>query len=254
MNVRTFGRLAPSSCNRSATAVRFGNRCRLLAIIYLPAVLLLLAVAFAAWTTGIPVSRFLLDPAILSGTHPLLGVLSNVGVLLWAATAAICGFTATLLYRCGGEREQIAYLLAIGMLTACLLIDDLFLLHEWFFPVVLGVQQPIVLAAYGVLFAALVLRFAVVILRYDPTLLVLAAAFFSVSLATDLLPAGWFQTWNLLYLLEDGAKWLGIVSWSSHLAVVCGSMLEQDRTESQQPESAPLASHGPIGSLASTGR
>jgi hypothetical protein len=58
----------------------------------------LLAVAFIAHrVTGIPTTDFTRDPTALMGAPFYTGWVSTVGVLLWAAAAAIALFVASLL-------------------------------------------------------------------------------------------------------------------------------------------------------------
>ncbi|HEY7739215.1 MAG TPA: hypothetical protein VIB01_01235 [Steroidobacteraceae bacterium] len=198
---------------------------RRIAALHLPALALLAVVAATAWATGIPPARFTMDPAALAGAHPLLGAVSSIGVLLWAAAAAICLFTALLLRGRCAQRGYARLLLAAGLLTAWLALDDLFMLHEWFFPVMLGIPQPIVLAGYAGMVGLLMVRFSVLIADTDCLLLGLALAFFAASAAADQLPGAWFGTWGWLYLLEDGCKLLGITGWSGYLASVAASSL-----------------------------
>jgi hypothetical protein len=225
MNARTSvpGDLAAPETAENMT--RVGGRLLWPALLYVPALLLLLAVAVAAATTGIPPQKFLLDPAVLAGSHPLLGVVSNIGILIWAATAAIALFTATLLGMKRQEPEHKVFLLAAGLLTSWLVLDDFFMIHEWLFPHVLGVPQTLVLAAYAGLAGCFLLRFAALILRTDFLLLALALAFLSVSVCVDALPNTWFAAWNWLYLIEDGFKLLGIVGWFGYCSHVCASFL-----------------------------
>jgi hypothetical protein len=133
---------------------------RWLVLLYAPALSLLLAVAVAAAVLGIAPSRFTLDPAALTGAHPFLGVASNAGILLWAAAAAISLFTAALLADSARNGEARKFLRGAGLLTCWLMLDDLFLFHEWLFPSVLGVPQALVLAGYVAVVALFLLRFA----------------------------------------------------------------------------------------------
>lgn len=199
---------------------------RRIAALYSPALALLGVVAAAAWTTGIPPARFTMDPAALAGSHPLLGVVSNIGVLLWTAAAAISLFTAMLLHGRRAQREHARFLLVAGLLTAWLALDDLFMLHEWLFPIVLGIPQAIVLAAYAAIVGLFLVRFGALIARTDMLLLGFALAFFAASVAADQLPGAWFGAWGWLYLLEDGCKLLGITGWAGHLSSVAASALE----------------------------
>jgi hypothetical protein len=173
---------------------------------------LLAAVALAAAATGRPPSRFTRDPAALLGSHPLLGVVSNVGVLLWAAAAAVSLFAAVVLRGDRHDDPRGAFLLYGGLVTSWLALDDLFLVHEWLAPSVFAVPQPVVLLAYAGVVAALLLRFGPVIRSTEYELLLLALTLFAASAAMDQLPQAWFA-WDSLFLIEDGLKLLGIVSW-----------------------------------------
>lgn len=204
---------------------------RRLAALYLPALALLAVVAAAAWMTGMSPARFTMDPAALAGTHPFLGVVSNIGVLLWTAAAVVCLFTAVLLHGRRAQRECARFLLAAGLLTAWLTFDDLFMLHEWLFAIVLGIPQLIALMTYAVVVGLFLVQFSALIAGTDSLLLGLALAFFAVSAAVDQLPGAWFGAWGWLYLLEDGCKLLGIVGWLGYLASVAASALQHPHTE-----------------------
>lgn len=184
-----------------------------------------MAVAVVASFAGIEPSRFTLDPAVLAGFHPLLGVVSNVSVLLWAAAATICLFTAAVLRSAEREPEYRLFLFSAGILTTWLLLDDFFLFHEWLLPNYLGVPQAVVLAAYVGLFCLFLLRFVGLILRTGYLPLALALSFFAMSLAIDQLPREWFSALNFLYLVEDGAKLLGIVGWLAYFGHACSLAL-----------------------------
>jgi hypothetical protein len=186
--------------------------------------MLVVAVLAASRVTGEPLSQFTRDPSMLAGAHPFLGILSNIGILLWTATAAISLFTAMLLYRTTLEIERRSLLLAAGLLTAWLTLDDFFLFHEWLFPTVLGVPQPIVYVAYLAVFGMFLYRFGGRILRTDYLLFAVALGCFALSVATDALPDEWFA-WDYLSLVEDGSKFLGIVSWFGYFGDLCADTL-----------------------------
>lgn len=196
-----------------------------LAAIHAPALAVIAAVAAASLLTGITPARFTQDPAALTGAHPLLGAASNLGVLAWTATAAVCLFTAMLLHGRRDRREFARWMLAAGLLTCLLALDDLFLLHESLLPEALGIPQPAVLAAYVAAVGLFLLRFRAPMERTDRTLLGLALAFFAASVAADQLPGAWFRASGWLYLLEDGCKLLGIAGWSGYFLSVAASAL-----------------------------
>lgn len=217
MGVEVHGGLPEA---RIAPEHRANGRARLLAAVLAPALLVLAAVAAVAWFADVAPGRFTMDPAVLAGAHPFLGAVSNLGVLVWTGGAAIALFAAQMLRRRAGQGERARFLLAAGLLTTWLMLDDLFMLHEWFFPDVLGVAQTLVLACYAALAGGFLLRFRGQIAQLDGLLLGLAIMFFGTSVLLDQLPEEWFRAWGWLYLFEDGCKLLGIVSWSAYFAQV----------------------------------
>ena len=186
--------------------------------------MLLGAVLVASARTGEALSQFTKDPAMLAGAHPFLGVVSHIGVLIWAAAAAICLFTAAVLHRMRQATERTKLLLVAGLLTAWLTLDDFFMLHEWLFPLVLGVPQPLVFGMYAGTMGVFLYRFGRAIARTDYLLLAIALCSFALSIGTDELPAAWFA-WDYLSLIEDGAKLVGIVSWFGYFGYLCADTL-----------------------------
>src|SRR3569832_1833388 len=63
-----------------------------LSMLYLPVLALLFVCVVAARAENIPVASITRDMAALDHEHPLFGVVSNVGILLCFASAAICLF------------------------------------------------------------------------------------------------------------------------------------------------------------------
>src|SRR5687767_1652145 len=80
---------------------RVGLRFSVLAIIYGPALLFLAATVLAHLHWGTPFSHFSKEPAWLARMHPLIGIQSNMGVLVWWAGGAICLFCHLLFRRSG---------------------------------------------------------------------------------------------------------------------------------------------------------
>ena len=69
------------------------------------------------------------DVSVLGNVNPFAGFLSSFGILLWAATSAICIFTSVIIKT---QKFELLFFLSSGLLTLYLLIDDLFLIHEQF--------------------------------------------------------------------------------------------------------------------------
>lgn len=201
-----------------------------LVALYGAAVAALLAAALHSVLTDSPPWLFTRDPAAIHLAHPLFGALSNLGAVLWAAAASIALFTAMLLPRTSGGAVR-SYLLNAGVLTAWLMLDDLYMLHERVLPDFLGIPQPLVFGAYVLLVALLIVRFRRVIIgATDYRLLALALAFFALSIASDQGPGEWHQL-RWLILVEDGAKLLGIVSWLAYFASIASRALASRLTD-----------------------
>lgn len=205
------------------TAVSAGMR--RLAILVAPPVLLLAAIALGAAWWGTDPARFTRDPAAWHESDPLIGGVSNLGVLIWMAAAAISLFSAALLRQAAARPDRHRLLLHAGLLTLWLALDDLFMIHERLAPDALGIPQRVVLAAYGVWLAVLLWRFRRAASEAaGPTLLAALGFLVSSVLIDQLAPGHWFE-WRYLMLIEDGTKLLGIVSWCAWLISIARSAL-----------------------------
>lgn len=179
---------------------------------------------FARLAFAIPWNHLLGDPATAMGAPFYIGFVSNVGVVLWAATASIFLFSYRLLGRRGGEAEWRRFLLCSGLFVGWLGLDDLFLLHDHFFPDVLSISQPVIVGAYAMLALLYLWRFAPLIYRTDFLILLAAFCLLATSLALDQFPIPLLGR----DLWEDAAKLLGIGAWLSYavhtsIAVLAGT-------------------------------
>jgi hypothetical protein len=197
----------------SASAGRYGlpDRKGLLKL-YVPTVALLIVVAIAALHPKIVLASLTRDMAAIAHVHPLTGVVSNVGILLWCAAAAICLFSCNLLRQRGADQAA-SFLWWSGLITVGLLVDDFFMFHEYLAPVYLGVNEKVVLASYVCITAFYLVRHRRLILEADYRLLVTALVLFASSVLVDQIDRGGW--WNLA---EDGSKLLGIASWFGYFA------------------------------------
>ena len=143
------------------------------------------------------------DPASEFAIPIYAGALSHLGIWILVATAAIAGFAAVLSGRLTGP------LAITALLSACLVLDDQFLLHEEIGPNVLGIPEILFYLTY--LGAALWLLWG---LRRDyPDVplrgLVIACYFLGLSVITDVFKVhGPFSYW-----LEDFSKLAGFGAW-----------------------------------------
>ncbi len=181
----------------------------------LPAITILLAIVLLSLGLKIPLSNFTRDTSAIASINPVYGVLSNIGILLWCAATSFCAFAAVIL-KASKFKKKYHFLVSSALLSAYLMLDDLFLIHEKF-SVKAGLNEDIVFALLGITVLVYLIYFRNVLLQTNALMLLLALFFFSQSLVADFLE-NWLQMqlghWK--YLIEDGTKWLGIAFWCSY--------------------------------------
>ena len=191
---------------------------------YSPILVLLLVIGLQ---DRVPFHDLTRDPLAIAILPFYYGVVSNVGAIVWAGAASICLFVFFSTSGTVLPKRMRSYLLFSGLLTSMLLLDDLFLLHEQFFPEYMGIGKRIVIACYG---ALTILHFAVfrrIVQETEYLILVVAFAFFGLSLFVDLVPSDSLPFfWRFTnYVVEDGAKLLGITSWLVYFSRVSAAAL-----------------------------
>ena len=181
-----------------------------------PSLSVLVVVVAASLFLQVSMPNMTRDVTAIANIHPLSGVLSNLGVLLWCTAAAVCGF-ASFFLRHAQPRSPSRFLLSSSLLSVYLMLDDLFQLHENLLPRYLGLSEKIVISALAVALFAYLIVFRRILWRTNFGALVVALGFLGVSAGEDLILETWM--WRLgqwAFLLEDGAKWLAIVFWCSY--------------------------------------
>lgn len=140
--------------------------------------------------------------------------ISNLGIALWIATAAVCLFMALIAHAAQAERSRTLFFLAAGLFTLWLGLDDLFHIREDVLPR-FGMAKQTAYAAYAATAGAYAAAHWRVILASRPFLLLLAGVAFAASMGFDTL----HYSESLSIMTEDGLKFLGIAFWAGfHLA------------------------------------
>lgn len=150
------------------------------------------------------------------------GLLSMLGIMAWAASAAIWLFGWALLRRLGASRSLTALCLASGMLSLLLLGDDAFMLHEYILPVKLGIPEGLVMGIYviiGVAYAGVGWR-SVAATPYLPALCAGLCLGGSLGLDQIILGSSPVQT-----VIEDSLKFAGIIFWLTYACVATSASL-----------------------------
>jgi len=155
---------------------------------------------------------------------PYFGFVSTLGVMLWTITAAISLFAALIIFISRQNLSLLKFALTAGTLSGLLALDDAFLLHEKVFPA-FGFPQNGVMAIYVLLTLAYVIASWRTIFRFDFWILAFGGFAFAASLFIDI----YFSS-LLPYLvyLEDSAKFIGIVCWTSFHITTLGRALGQN--------------------------
>lgn len=149
--------------------------------------------------------------------HVYYGFLSNIGLIFWIGTAAVCLLTGLAFLVVLGADQFTRFALSAGLLSGWIGLDDMFLVHEKVMPK-LGVAQELVMVIYlglAALYVAFSWRF---IFAQRWWVLALGAAALGLSMFVD----QFFHSVaaGIVYL-EDSAKLFGIMCWSTfHLLAV----------------------------------
>jgi hypothetical protein len=199
-------------------------------VLYLPAVALLLGAYALAQVIGFEFVVLTRDPVIVvTKEAPFYGgYLSSLGAVLWSTSAAICLFTASIL-RPADEpsRGMRRFLLGVGALSAMLLIDDLFMVHDGLLPALVGKGERTTLLVMGTFAVILLWRCRRTIWNTRYELLASALVLFAGSLVVDREIVQLPQ--HLHHLAEDGLKFVGIVGWCGYLVLTCTSAAHHQR-------------------------
>jgi hypothetical protein len=146
--------------------------------------ILLLIAVFAFF--GVKMTTLSVDPLQRLHQPFYLGLLSQLGALLWCTTAAITLFSSLLAHEAKRHASAIGFLRMIGILTILLLIDDLLMIHEVILPQYLHLASESLYLAYGVYMCWLLVQFRHFIFVYTAyPVLIVAGICFAVSLAID---------------------------------------------------------------------
>ncbi len=203
-------------------------------VVYVPVFFVLLSLFLVWMLTEYPIKDLTRDPLAVIETallevqrHPeegmhafarlelpfFVGIVSNLGILLWCSAVCVLSFTACFLW-CGGKayRGHAHFLLAGALLSFILMLDDLLLLHERALPLYFDVSEVYLFAVYGVAVLGYLLVFREQILKTDYVLLGGAFCLFAVSLAVDLIPMAIPQP----FFFEDGSKFAGVATWAAY--------------------------------------
>lgn len=114
-------------------------------------------------------------------------------------------------------------MLYAGIFSSVLLIDDLMMVHDKMVPYFLGIDELYIYILYGFMALFYVMWYRKILLKTKYELLFVAFFFFGMSILTDKLEH--LINKNVLYLIEDGTKFIGISFWVAYHYLVAKSMI-----------------------------
>lgn len=197
---------------------------KVLFFLYLPIVLLFLGVGLLSRLLDDLTLSLLMRDIVTTGRLPFFtGLVPQLEGVLWSASLTVCVIGWVVMKRRGGEavRSQ-RFLLQFGLVTAVLLLDDIFLFHGEIAPKNLHIEKNIVLSMYLLTISIFVYLNRLAILSSEYLILMLALGLFGASVLLDLLPLQVFSVHRfvlqLRVFLEDGFKFAGIATWLTYFA------------------------------------
>ncbi|MDM9383180.1 hypothetical protein QUB80_21020 [Chlorogloeopsis sp. ULAP01] len=206
--------------------------------VYLPTLIFIILVWCLSKIFNISMYELTADPAEVVGKPPYTGLFSNIGIVLWSCTAAICIFSAFLTkFNQSCFKKWFNFLLASFFLTSFLLLDDLFQLHETYPVLFFGVDanlpennrslqnllEGLFFIVYFIYVFLYLFYFRKQIRQTEYQFLALAFIFFFLSIAVDM---------NSMIkighdIIEESFKLFGIITWLIYFSKTCSSIVLQ---------------------------
>ena len=171
----------------------------------LPSTILYLTILFISNFYNIELSLVVRDLAQTCGYPIGVGMISNIGFLLWGAAASICLFTSFSEYL---NKESSKLILLGGLLSGLLCIDDFFLLHDRY------VGPDFLNLTYLAMSSILLVRFRRILKKIGIFNLIISILFLGLSIFFDgVIQQIFNQSYELTQLIEEWFKFLGIACW-----------------------------------------
>ena len=178
---------------------------KLFYISILPSSILYLAILYICNLNDIKLSLVVRDLAQTCGYPIGVGMISNIGILLWGAAASICLFTTFS----GKINSDISKLLLLGgAFSGLLCVDDFFLLHDRY------IGPDFLNLTYLAISILILVRFKKILKKIGLFNLVISILFLGLSIFFDgVIQQIFNQSYELTQLIEEWFKFLGIVCW-----------------------------------------
>jgi hypothetical protein len=144
-----------------------------------------------------------------------MGLIARAEVVLMCAIAAILLFASRIAKVLQKPGEVKGFLLFGGLLSLLLMCDDFFMFHDWVFRDIIPLPENLIFAFYAISGVSFLFYYRKLILKTDYVILLIGFGLLGVSVIVDAVIVIGFY-WKYEAVLEDGAKFLGMVSWFTY--------------------------------------
>ena len=135
-----------------------------------------------------------------------VGMISSLGVILWASATAINLFAAGITHK---YQVKYSYLLVTGgLLSGLLCLDDLFLIHDK-----RQITQDILYTLYIILSLYIILKFSKLISEIDTLSFFTSCSLLGLSIISDIFQDFLPISYQTVQIFEEGFKFTGISCW-----------------------------------------
>ncbi|MBN1562903.1 MAG: hypothetical protein JXA10_03645 [Anaerolineae bacterium] len=194
--------------------------------VYIPVLIFLVILGVQPW---VDIPLFTRDTVQLPAGEYYVGIVSDLGMFIWAAAFAVCGVSAYVLYQVEGKRDEAHFLAFSALFSGFFLIDDRLMIHDEYLP-----GGEVMYAGYVLAMAYHIYYHRKTVLKSQYIYLAVGLLFLGLSISIDatkdffrfldkqedffetlasLWGTSYMKAFNFSFLLEDGAKLLGIVGW-----------------------------------------
>lgn len=175
------------------------------------ALVVIVAVGLARIFWGTDLQLMTADAGAVEAS-PVAGIMSNIGILVWASGA---GTTIFASFFARGWRARL--LRVGGLVTLVLAVDDALMLHDEALPA-LGIPEAVLLGVLGLTVLGFLVTFRRQILAGPRVFITLAIVAFVLMLVLDTLePLGLLKGHALI---EEGFKLFAILNWTGYFVVL----------------------------------
>jgi hypothetical protein len=173
-------------------------------------IIIIIGVYLVSVIKKVPPGFMTTDPLETAEYPWYTGFLSNLGAILWSVSIG-CAFSSAFIIT--NNRQVAPFLIATGTISIVLVLDDMFRLHDSFFPSRLHIPEYFTIFIYSLLVVIYLFSFHRVILS-DISFLIFAGAllFFGASrIFAMVTPYSSIETF-----IKDSLKFMGIALWLTY--------------------------------------